>query len=251
MAHFFLELAGRVVSVHSLFDDCFTYCAKYLSSGDPVFSLCLSGDDIEHEQKVASQEDVAEGKAIRQLTDAQLEITALQRKIAEKMFDYDTLVFHGSVIAVDGEAFLFTAKSGTGKSTHTALWRQIFGDRAVMVNDDKPFLHVGRDIVTAYGSPWNGKHGLGTNTSAPLKAICILERGIDNEIRQIPAGEAVFMLLQQSNRPMDRAKMPVYMSLLDGISRNVQFYRMKCNMDPEAAMMAYEAMSGKKFGDAK
>lgn len=245
MAHFFLELAGRVVSVHSLFDDCFTYCAKYLSSGDPVFSLYLSGDDIEHERKVAVLEDVAEGKAIRQMSDAQLEITALQRKIAEKMFDYDTLVFHGSVVAVDGEAYLFTAKSGTGKSTHTALWRQVFGDRAVMVNDDKPFLHVGAEGVTAYGSPWNGKHGLGTNTSAPLKGICILERGVQNEIREIPASEAVFMLLQQSNRPMNSTKMPIYMNLLDGIAKRVRFFRLKCNMDPEAARIAYEAMSGK------
>lgn len=217
----------------------------------PQIRVEITSSDIQYERVKAAREDEMEGKTIRQMTDAQLEITALQRKIAEKMFDCDTLVFHGSVVAVDGEAYLFTAKSGTGKSTHTALWRQVFGSRAVMVNDDKPFLHVGERTVTAYGSPWNGKHGLGTNTGAPLRAICILERGQHNEIREIPASEAVFMLLQQSNRPMDRSKMPVYMKLLDGIARNVCFYRMKCNMDPAAAVTAYEAMSGRTFGDAK
>lgn len=78
-----------------------------------------------------------------------LEETAVYRKIADKMVDYDTFVFHGSVIAVEGQAYLFTAKSGTGKSTHTRLWREMLGDKAVMVNDDKPMLRVTESGVTA------------------------------------------------------------------------------------------------------
>lgn len=219
----------------------------YIFSGIPDFSVEITCDDIMLEREKCAREDLAEGLPIRTMTDAQLEATAIQRKIAEKLFDHDTLVFHGSVIAVDGEAYLFTAKSGTGKSTHTALWRSIFSDRAVMINDDKPFLQIKQDRVLAFGSPWNGKHGLGTNISAPLKAICILERGMENRIREIPAKETLFMLLQQSNRPMDKSKMPIFMELLDRLSQRVRFYRMQCNMDPEAAMMSYEAMSERKW----
>jgi len=240
---FTLKLAETAVQASTCFPTTAAFCAPYLWEGEADLTVSVTPEDISRERIKAHREDALEGKSPRPLTDAQLEITALQRKIAERMFDYDTLVFHGSVVAVDGQAYLFTAKSGTGKSTHTGLWRQVFGDRAVMINDDKPFLRIREDGVTAYGSPWNGKHGLGTNTCAPLKAVCILERGRDNSICRISPGEALFMLLQQSNRPMDKSRMPLYMDLLDKLSRNVRFYRMQCNMDPSAAVTAYEAMS--------
>ena len=241
---FSLQLAGQIVNVTARYETTKSYCGGYLTRKNGPWDVTVTDRDLAAERERAGREDVAEGRSIRSLTDAQLEITALQRKIAETMFDHDILVFHGSAVAVDGAAYLFTAKSGTGKSTHTALWRQVFGSRAVMVNDDKPFLHIGQNEVTAYGSPWNGKHGLGENISAPLKAICILERGEENSIYEISPREALFMLLQQSNRPVDKRKMAVYMDLLDRLSRLVRFYRMKCNMNPEAARISYGAMSG-------
>ena len=78
----------------------------------------------------------------------------------------------------------------------------------------------------------------------PLKAVCILERGIENEIRRIPARDALFMLLQQSNRPQSRERMPKYMELVDKLAGSVEFYRLACNMEPRAAVVSYEAMSG-------
>jgi serine kinase of HPr protein (carbohydrate metabolism regulator) len=103
---------------------------------------------------------------------------------------YNGLRIHASAVEVDGKAYLFSANSGTGKSTHTRLWREVFGDRAVMVNDDKPFLRMTEGAVMVYGSPWNGKHGLGCNLSVPLKAVCILERGEENRIEKISAKQA-------------------------------------------------------------
>ena len=66
---------------------------------------------------------------------------------------------------------MFTAPSGTGKSTHARLWREAFGERVVMINDDKPLLLVRPEGVTVYGTPFRGKHGLGGDRSAPLRAI--------------------------------------------------------------------------------
>ena len=83
---------------------------------------------------------------------------------------------------MDGAAYLFTAPSGTGKSTHTRLWREVFGDRVWMINDDKPMLRISENLVTAYGTPWNGKHHISRNASAPLKAIVQLNRGKENII---------------------------------------------------------------------
>lgn len=245
----FVELAGHVITIETETSDLSKYFLGYFSRDSGDIHVRVEAKDIAFERDKSIREDVLEGIPPRKLSDEYLAFIAIQRRLAEILFDYETLVFHGSVVAVDGEAYLFTAKSGTGKSTHTRLWRELFGERAIMVNDDKPFLRITEEGVLAYGSPWNGKHGLGTNTCLPLRAICILERGEENAIREIPANDALFMLLQQSNRPMDKSKMPAYLELLDKLSRRVKFYRMSCNMDPEAAIMSYEEMSGHKYGE--
>jgi len=147
------------------------------------------------------------------------------------------------VIAVDGVGYMFTAKSGTGKSTHARLWREQFGDRAVMINDDKPLLKITDAGVIAYGTPWNGKHHLDTNTSVPLKAICILCRGETNRIEPVGKKEAYPLLCQQSNRAADPEGMLRTLKLIESLSGSVALYRLTCNMDPEAALVAYQGMN--------
>ena len=107
--------------------------------------------------------------------DDYLETLAVCRRIAERMPEHDTFLFYGSCIAVDGAGYVFTAKSGTGKSTHTRLWREMLGVRAVMVNDDKPLIRIADDGSVIYDPPWDCNHHLSHNIAVPLKAICILE----------------------------------------------------------------------------
>ena len=248
MIHFTMQAAGCIAAVSALFESTRDYCKGWLCGGEPDFAVAISPEDIAFEREKSLQEDRLEGIPPRTFTDAYLEITAVQRKITEHLFEHDTLLFHGSVVAVDGAAYLFTAKSGTGKSTHTRLWREVFGERAVMINDDKPFLQIGEQGVTVHGSPWMGKHRLGCNAAVPLYAICILTRGQANRIEPLPAREAVPMLLQQTNRPLNRGMLPRYMHLLDELSKRVEFYHLACNMEPEAAIVAYQAMSASKKG---
>ena len=243
MLEFVVNVADNIVAVQAMFPDTMEHCAGYLCKEKPEFSICISQNDMSIERHKYVQERMLEGLPEKDVVDEQLEMTAVQRKLAEVLFERNVLVFHGSVVAVDGQAYLFTAKSGTGKSTHTRFWRETFGDRAVMVNDDKPFLRLTEDGVLAYGSPWNGKHKLGNNICVPLKAICILERGEENQIQAISGQEASMMLFQQSNRPMDPRKMPIYMDLIDQLSKKTEFYRMQCNLDPNAAQVAFDAMS--------
>lgn len=245
MTEFTIKVAGQVAVVRALYESSMEYCRDYLCRETPDFLVTISAEDIALEREKSARTDRAEGIPVRDVSDAQLEITTIQRKITEVLFSRDTLLFHGSAVAVDGAAYLFTAKSGTGKSTHTRLWRQLLGERAVMVNDDKPFLRVTAEGVLACGSPWNGKHRLGADLCVPLKAICILERGLENRITKITAGEALRMLLQQSSRPADANMLPKYMELVDAVAAHVDFYRLRCNMDIEAAKVAYGAMAAK------
>ena len=227
------EFAGKTVEVNSLHEAVHRYCAAYRTDAPADFSVTISQEDIEYER---AREETP-GHA-----DAYLEELAVYRKVSEKMPYYDTILFHGSVIAVDGAAYVFTAKSGTGKSTHTALWRRLFGDRAVMVNDDKPLLHVG-DVVTAYGTPYDGKHKLSNKIAVPVKAVCILERAEENSIVKITRSEAYPMLVQQAYRPVDIAAMQKTLSLIDKMADSVELFRLGCNMDPDAARVAYEGMN--------
>lgn len=241
---FTFKAARQTVSATTIFDSTRDAFRGYLCEGEtPELSVTVTPEDLAFEREKSIREDMLEGLAPRQFSDAYLETIAVQRKLAELLFDRDILLFHGSVVAVDGQAYLFTAKSGTGKSTHTRYWRELLGERAVMVNDDKPFLQITREGVLACGSPWNGKHGLGSNICVPLRAICVLRQGEENRIREISPQDALFMLLQQSNRPMDKQKLPKYMELLDGLSAAVRFYELRCRPETEAARLAFETMS--------
>ena len=242
------RIADRVVEITSVYPGVHRFCADYRdqSAGKSAIDLAVetTAADVEHERICSDRSAISEGREPGKTPDAYLESLAVYRKIAEGMVDFDTFLFHGSVVAVDGEAYLFTAKSGTGKSTHTALWRDLFGERAVMINDDKPLLRVCEDRVIVYGTPYNGKHKLGTNTSAPLRAICILERAAENTIRPVTANEAYRTLVQQTYRPRESGALAKTLSLLDRAIGLVGLYRLGCNMDIEAARVAYEGMKG-------
>lgn len=242
---FRITLANRVISINSLYNSTELFLKDYITdSEESDFSVAIDYEDIINEKNKSIREAMIENNTIYPFSDEYLETLAVYRKIVRELSFYDIILFHGSVISVDNSAYLFTAKSGTGKSTHTRLWRELFKDRAVMINDDKPLIHVGERDVTVYGTPWDGKHHLSTNTSAPLKAICILERGQTNTIVKADIDEVYPLFLQQVYSPQDGEALKKTLGTLDRLMNKINIYRLKCNMDVEAAQVAYEAMKG-------
>ena len=228
------RIADKNIKITSLFSFIHVYCSEYQTDGEPDFEIEITGEDIKAERKTVNA-DVIGGW---------VEISAVYRKIAEIMPKYDTFMIHGSAISVDVEGYLFTAKSGTGKSTHTRLWRELLGSRAVMVNDDKPFIRISEGEARIYGTPYSGKEGLNTNMSVPLKAICVLERSETNRIRQVDFSDVYPILVQQTYHPSDREMFNRTLELLDRLSRHVKFYRLACNKELEAAEISYNVMKG-------
>ena len=238
------RIAGRDIKICSLYPAVHEYCREYrvpeeerqiLPEGKDGFpTVCITPQDIAYEN--------AADEKLQHFSDAYLEVLAVCRRIAESMPAYDTFLFHASAAAVDGKAYLFAAESGTGKSTHARLWREMLGDRVVMVNDDKPFVSIIRDQAIVCGSPWTGKHRLGSNISVPVKAVCVLERGETNRICRISAAEAYPVLIRQTYRPHDPRMMLKTLQLIDRLAGMAEFYRLSCNMDPEAAKLSYETM---------
>lgn len=234
MDPFNMEIAGLAVRVEPMYMSTREYCRAYWTEREAEVTVCVTEADLTREQELLDMEAVEEGLKKRKFSGPFLERSVIQRRVAEALVERDVLMMHGSTVAVDGFAYLFTAACGTGKSTHTRLWREVFGSRAVMVNDDKPFLKICEDRVLAFGSPWTGKHGLGENVCFPLKGICILKRGAENAIRRIDGQACMEMLKHQAFEGDD---------LVERLARIVPLWEMECTKEPEAARISYAAMS--------
>lgn len=242
MPEFNLKIAGHTARVTSLFESTPQYFRAYLTEESAEFSVSITPEDLAFEQSDLLEEALREGFKPRAFTDPFLERASIQRRFAEFLLDHDTLLLHGSAVALDGQGYLFTADSGTGKSTHTRLWREAFGDRAVMVNDDKPFVALTRDGVVLHGSPWSGKHGLDTNIAVPLKGICLLTRGAENRIASATPEALLPMLEKQTYAPLTAEKAAISHDLLQTLSQRIPLWHMACNKNPDAARIAATAM---------
>lgn len=243
MDAFTMEIAGLVTCVQPMFFSTREYFRAYLTERKAEFFAAVTEEDLVYEQQMLEKEAIEEGLRIRKFTDPFLERATIQRKIAMELLSRNTVLLHGSTVGVDGAGYLFTAPCGTGKSTHTRFWRETFGPRAVMVNDDKAFLQITASGVLVYGSPWCGKHGLGTNICLPLKGICFLRRGEENRIYRAKPADCLGELQHQCFIPEDTQGRTQALILVKTLSQTVPLWEMACTKDPAAAQVSYQAMS--------
>lgn len=178
------------------------------------------------------------------MSDFEVEYMWSGAEFCTKLLDFDGFMLHSSGVVYENKAYLFSAPSGTGKSTHTTIWRKVFGeDETYIINDDKPVIRMIGDETLVFGTPWSGKTDQNKNQSAPLQGICFLERGETNSIEPLPVKEAVRMILDQTLRPDATGDMSKLLELLDKLLGRVKVYRMRCNMEDEAARVAYRGMN--------
>lgn len=159
-----------------------------------------------------------------------------------ELLKYNGILLHSSCIVVDGMAYAFSADSGTGKSTHTQLWLKYFGDRAHMLNDDKPAIRLIDGKVYACGTPWSGKYDYSSPEIAELAGICFLERSEENWIRKADTGKAVFNIFSQTVRKLNADRMDMLFDVLEQIFAKVPLYEFGCNISREAVLTSYNAM---------
>lgn len=161
---------------------------------------------------------------------------------ARELLAFDGLFLHASAVLLDGKAYLFSADSGTGKSTHTEKWCRLFGAR--YLNDDKPALRQVEGCWKAYGTPWSGKHDLSLPAGAPIGGIAFLKRGEENKIRQMMASEALPLFMQQSLWRLPEVKMmEKQLELADKLLSQIPLWDLRCRNDDAAAQVAHSAMT--------
>lgn len=176
----------------------------------------------------------------------------LYRLAVEELPKHNSFIAHAAVIKYDGRAYAFMAPSGTGKSTHIKLWMDTLGPAATVINGDKPILRLdntpaGKPQVIACGSPWAGKEGWQTNTSAPLAGLCFLTRGNADTCRRVSPAEAFDSAVRQIYMPSDPTSAIKTLEFVDILLQTVPLYRLSCTMNKTAVKASFEAMTEHDF----
>lgn len=240
---FTVELAGVPVLMRSCSEINKERMRKYLTDKAPLAVVEPTDEDIETLKKAFDRQSKKYNFPAEKYGRESLEYFLMHLQVADKLLPFNVLLLHGSAICMDGEVYIFIAPSGTGKSTHTRLWREQFGDRCYMINDDKPLIRFEGDDIRVYGTPWAGKHNLERNTSAPLKAIIQLRRGSENHIERFPKDKAYYSIMKQGYHSPRKDEKIKTLRLQKILVETVDFYELTCNMEPDAAWTAWKGMN--------
>ncbi len=176
--------------------------------------------------------------------DSEIENNALYRDIPKILIKENVILLHGVLICMEKKGYIFTAPSGTGKSTHVRLWRNVFGKKVKIINGDKPLLKLSDSGVLAYGSPWKGKEKIGFNESVKLSSICYLQRGKSNFIEQVGFDtKSLSWLLEQSHIKGLESSIVDRVRWFKNAAEYLKLYSLKCNISDESVKVAYCGMN--------
>lgn len=149
---------------------------------------------------------------------------------------------HAAAVVLDGKAYLFMGKSGTGKSTHAALWQRCF-PCCELLNDDNPTVRLAGNAPMAYGTPWSGKTPCYKNQSYPIRGIVRLRQAAAN--RFLPRHEVEAFSTVLPGCSVIHGNRNQYETLCDTLVRLVEEMpvgEMECLPDEEAARICRKGL---------
>ena len=232
---FSIKISDLVIGIDNKYEYVKKLCRGYIvEDSEPCMTVAVSPEDIKAEM------DISEFA----VNPAYAEGVCMYRKICEHLPErFGAFLMHCAVIEYEGEGYAFAAQSGTGKSTHIALWQKRFGEGVRIINGDKPIMRFSGDRLYAYGTPWCGKEGFSSNASVPLKAICFVERAKENSIKKISASDALTRIFHQILTPDTAEGIDALFPLIDRMLCEIPCYVLGCNISEEAAEVAYNGMN--------
>ena len=228
------KIADLITEYEPLTEEFAAFLAPFScdGEGEPDISLRYSREQAEE----------LLGRMAQGTTLAQAESFGVSCMFNRSIIRFRAMLVHSSALVLDGKAYLFSADSGVGKSTHTRLWLQVFGDRVHIMNDDKPVIRLSEDKTVVYGTPFDGGSGIALNEAYPLGAIVFIERGEENAVR-IPPDDEIIQRLYFQTAHMVSEKTAIRM--LDNFAKLIErtkFFVLTCNMDISAAHFAYHSI---------
>lgn len=224
------EIAGLKVEMNPKFDRLKRQSEAYKSLGEPVIRI---NPDFDGGLYALPDNWTAEDR----------EYIYSSAAFCREIIPHGRFFLHASAVVLDGEAYLFSAPSGMGKSTHTALWlRQFKG--SYILNDDKPVIFPENEGVTVWGTPFAGKTDLQVNLGVPLRAVCFLKQGNENSITRIDSERAIALTLNNTYRPKNSDNMKLLLDMIEKVVERADIFEMSCRNEFAAAEMSYNAMKG-------
>ena len=236
MAEVKINLANMTVRIEGVYDTLREYCKEYIATDEKIedFSIVITPADIQRERENGEYE---------RNSDNYIEIIMALLKVADELPGRNKVLMHGAVVAWKQAGYIFTAPSGTGKTTHVRLWKKYFGSDAEIINGDKPILEVREDEIIAYGTPWAGKERLQKNSCVPVKGICFLRQSEKNNIRKLNKSEALVLLLPQIYIMSDSKKAGRTLELFSKMLEWIPVYEFYCNISEQAVRCSFDALT--------
>lgn len=225
------EIAGLKVEMNPKFDRLKRQSEAYKSLGEPVIRI---NPDFDGGLYALPDNCTAEDR----------EYIYSSAAFCREIIPHGRFFLHASAVVLDGEAYLFSAPSGMGKSTHTALWLRSF-EGSYILNDDKPVIFPENERVTVWGTPFAGKTDLQVNRGVPLRAVCFLKQGNENSITRIDSERAIALTLNNTYRPKNSDNMKLLLDMIGRVVETADIFEMSCRNEFAAAEMSYKAMKGK------
>ena len=229
---FFLNVCGLNVQVNNIYEDFKKRSLEYIiEETKPDIILEATEEEISKE----AVEDPRFSKGYH-------EGAVLFRKMCKEILRYNAFFFHSAVVSYKGKGYVFTGKSGSGKSTHAMLWREVFPD-AVIINGDKPLIRREKDGFYAYGAPWNGKEGLHQNESVKIEGVFFIEQSKENSVKKLSPKEVLKKIFSRTNYIREPESNLLLIELLESFVTEVPFYQLLCDISREAVYTAYKTIN--------
>lgn len=234
---FYIRIADLNVRVNNFYPHIQEMCRDYLIDAPeaPDLEICPT------EKMIREAQDWYVRVEHTEVSPAEAEFSCAPFTMYRFLPQFDAVWLHAAVVEREGRAYAFTAPSGYGKSTHAKLWLKAFGDQARIINGDNPILRVKDGVFHAYGTPFCGKEGYQVNTGAPLQAICIIHHAEQNSIQRLDPLSAC-MILRRTNTRITTDTLEAHLDMYERLVDQVPVYILSCNMDEEAAHVAWEGM---------
>ena len=195
-----------------------------------------------------TDEKIAEEKAKgAEFTLSDAEYMLLCAEFYAKLLRFNGMLIHSSAVEYKNKAYLFSAKSGVGKSTHTHLWLKYI-ENTKIINDDKPAVRIIDGKYIAFGTPFSGKTDETVTYGVEIGAVVFIERAKENRIEKLTSAEALPLIMNQTLRPTASAEhMYILLGFLDGFLRETPVYRLYCDVSFDAVRTSFEELTGEKI----
>ncbi len=236
------DIAGMRIEIKNRCAYTERFCKEYESEDQTApfdFSVAVTNEEFYEEKELSPN-----------FSDGYIENICIYRNICKQMPLYNRLLLHAAILEYDGKGYAFLGRSGTGKSTHTGLWLEYL-PTAKIINGDKPILESTSEGFFAYGTPWNGKEGLGCKAKTPLKGLCFLEQAKENSIIKLSPAEVSSRLFTQVLLPSEEENVVATLELLDKMIAETPAYLLKCDISETAVKTSFEALVGQKYKENK